>query len=119
TNIQASQAGDYLVRVTNAGGFRDSWPATLTVIPVYNTAQMTNIWSVTAGSRPYLNTGYFDYGMSFNPVNSNLLVASWGSTNSPSTIIAVMDALTGAHKHVLDITAITNGGNRWVNKIGV
>lgn len=119
TNIQASQAGDYLVRITNAGGSRDSWPATLTVIPVNNTAQMTNIWSVTAGSRPYLNTGYYEYGMAFNPVNSNLLVASWGSTNSPSTIIAVMDALTGAHKHVLDITAIINGGNRWVNKVGV
>ncbi len=119
TNIQASQAGDYIVRVSTSGGSRDSRAATIVTLPLYNTAQMTNLWWATAGSRPYLNTGYFEYGMAFNPANSNLLVASWGSTNSPTTIIAVMDALTGAHKHVLDITAITNGGNRAVNKVGV
>lgn len=119
TNIQASQAGDYMVRVSNTGGSRDSQTATLTTQPLDNTAQMTNIWSLTAGSRPYLNTYYNDYGMAFNPVNSNLLVASWVATNPTPTIIAVVDALTGADKHVLDITAITNGGNRWVNKVGV
>ena len=33
TNIQASQAGDYMVRVSNDGGSRDSRPATLTAAP--------------------------------------------------------------------------------------
>jgi hypothetical protein len=34
-------------------------------------------------------------------------------------MVAVMDALTGAHKHYLDVSAVVNGGNRWVNKVGV
>ena len=118
TNIQASQAGDYMVRVSNAGGYRDSLPATLSVIPLFNTAQMSNIWSVAAGSRPYLNANYYEYGMAFNPVNSNLVVASYVPTNVPSTVVAVMDALTGAHKHVLDVSVVS-GGNRPVNKVGV
>jgi len=118
TNIQASQAGEYVVRVSNSGGSRDSRPATLSVVPLYNTAQMTNIWSVAAGTRPYLNTYYYEYGMAFNPVNSNLVVASYVSTNVPSTIVAVMDGLTGAHKHVMDVTGV-GGGNRPVNKVGV
>ncbi len=118
TNITLAQGGDYWVRVSNAGGPRDSVPARVSVLPFNNTAQMTNIWSVAPGSRPYLNTAYFEYGMAFNPVNSNLLVASYVSTNPTPVIIGVMDALTGAHKHTLDVTGIS-GGNRWVNKIGV
>ncbi len=85
TNIQASQAGDYMVRVSNTGGYRDSQTATLSTLPLDNTAQMTNIWSVTAGSRTYLNNNYYEYGMSFNPANSNVLVVNWINTNSPQT----------------------------------
>lgn len=118
TNAQAANEGQYFARVSNAGGSRDSLAATLTVIPLYNTAQMTNIWSVLAGTRPYLNTFYYEYGMCFNPVNSNLLVASYVSTNATPVIIAVLDALTGAEKHYLDVSVVS-GGNRWVNKIGV
>ncbi len=118
TNVQPSQEGQYYVRVTNADGYRDSAPATLTLMPINNTAQMTNIWSVAAGTRPYLNTFYYEYGMAFNPVNSNLLVASYVATNTTPVIIAVMDALTGIDKHVLDVSAVY-GGNRWINKIGV
>ncbi|HRT57980.1 MAG TPA: immunoglobulin domain-containing protein, partial [Candidatus Paceibacterota bacterium] len=118
TNVQAANEGTYFARVSNAGGSRDSLAATLTVLPLYNTAQMTNIWSVLAGTRPYLNTFYYEYGMCFNPVNSNLLVASYVATNPTPVIIAVLDALTGAHKHVLDVSVVY-GGNRWINKIGV
>lgn len=118
TNIQTIQAGAYSVRVSFAGGSRDSLAAVMNVLPLHNTGQMTNIWAVQAGSRPYLNTGYFDYGMSFNPANSNLLVASYVATNATPVIIAVMDALSGVHKHELDVSMVS-GGNRWVNKIGV
>lgn len=118
TNVQTSQEGEYHVRVTNAGGSRDSRAATLTVIQAVTGDILTNLWTVAPGSRPYLNTNYYEYGMSFNPANSNLLVASYVATNTPPVIIAVMDALTGAHKHELDVTGVT-GGNRWVNKIGV
>ncbi|HOX01922.1 MAG TPA: DUF4623 domain-containing protein [Candidatus Paceibacterota bacterium] len=118
TNIQLSQAGEYHVRVSNADGYRDSIPASLAVLPLNNTPQMTNIWSAIAGSRPYLNLNYYEYGMAFNPATSNLLVASYVATNPTPVIIAVLDALTGADKHTLDVSFVS-GGNRWINKIGV
>ncbi|HWQ92798.1 MAG TPA: DUF4623 domain-containing protein [Clostridia bacterium] len=118
TNIQASQAGSYVARVTNAGGSRNTKPALLTVTPTLTTAQMSNTWSVLPGTRPYLNTGYFDYGMSFNPANSNLVIASHVPTNTPAVVIGVMDAVSGVHKHNLDVS-IVQGGNRLVHKIGI
>ncbi len=121
TNITASQAGNYWVRVSSGDSYLDSKPATLSVVPLYNTAQMTNIWSVQAGTRPYLNTYYYDYGMSFNPATSNILVASCVKTNPTPVVIGVMDALTGADKWVLNVDAIDMNSsiNRYVNKIGV
>lgn len=116
-NVQPDQAGQYWVRVTNTGGSRDSWPATLTVLPLYQTAQMTNIWSLAPGSRPYLTTAYQQYGMAFNPATSNLLIVHYDNVTY-ETVVAVLDALTGAEKHFLDTSAVW-GGNRYLNKIGV
>lgn len=114
SNLQLSQAGEYMARVSNAGGYRDSLSATLTVLEPYTTAQMSNIWSLTAESRPYLNTGYFEYGMAFNPANSNLLVVSLAN----GVTVAVLDAITGADKHVLDVSPVF-GGNKTLHKIDV
>lgn len=116
TNIQLAQAGAYKVRVTNAGGSRDSLPANITVLDTYGTAQATNVWTLTAGSRSYLNTGYNEYGMSFNPANSNLLVVS---VVSGVPTVAVLDALTGDDKHVLDVSPITASGAKVLHKIDV
>jgi len=113
-NVQMNQAGDYTVYVTNSGGFRASAPATLTVIESYATAQMSNVWSLTADSRPYLTTDYMQYGMGFNPANSNLLVASLAG----GPTIAVLDALTGEDKHYLDVSMVS-GGSRALHKIDV
>ena len=114
TNVQTSQAGKYKVRVTNSGGYRDSLAATLTLTETYTTAQMTNIWSLTAGSRYYLTTGYMEYGMAFNPATSNLLVISLAS----GTTVAVLDALTGEDRHVLDVSVVTGTG-KVLHKIDV
>ena len=114
TNIQVNQAGDYNVHVTNAGGFRASAPAMLTVIESYTTAQMSNIWSLTAGNRSYLTTGYMQYGMAFNPANSNLLVASLAG----GPTVAVLNALTGEDKYILDV-GMVSGGSRALHKIDV
>lgn len=114
TNIQVNEAGDYTVRVSNSGGYRDSAPARLTVIEAYTTAQMTNLWSLTADSRPYLTTGYLQYGMAFNPANSNLLIASLAG----GPTVAVLDALTGADKHYLDVSMV-GGGSKALHKIDV
>lgn len=116
-NIQTNQAGQYVVRVINAGGYRDSAPALVTVIEAVTSDVATNLWTLAPGSRPYLTTNYQQYGMAFNPARSNLLIASYDPTTTTATI-AVLDALTGAEKHLLDVSAVS-GGNRWLNKIGV
>jgi hypothetical protein len=115
TNLETNQAGIYTVRVFNAGGYRDSSPATLTVLVPYTTGQITNIWTLAPGSRSYLNTDYKEYGMAFNPATSNLLVISL-ETGSP--VIAVLDALTGDERRFLD-TSIVFGGSKVLHKIDV
>jgi hypothetical protein len=115
TNLETNQAGIYTVRVSNSGGYRDSAPATLTVLVPYTTAQMTNMWSLAPGSRSYLNTDYQEYGMGFNPANSNLLVIS---LEGGVPTIAVLDALTGDEKHFLDLTGVS-GGSKVLHKIDV
>jgi hypothetical protein len=114
-SVQTNLAGTYTVRVSNSGGYRESAPATLTVLVPYQTAQMTNIWSLSPGSRGYLNTDYKEYGMAFNPATSNLLVIS---LEGGYPTVAVLDALTGVDKTNLDVSAITGSG-RMLHKIGV
>lgn len=114
SDLKLSDAGEFKARASNSRGYRDSLSATLTVLEPYSTAQMSNVWSLTVGSRPYLNTGYFEYGMAFNPANSNLLVVSLAN----GLTVAVLDALTGADKHVLD-TSTVSGGSKVLHKIDV
>jgi len=116
-NIQTNQAGNYVARVINAGGYRDSAPALITVIEAVTSSVVTNLWTLAPGSRPYLTTNYQQYGMAFNPARSNLLIASY-DPNTTAATIAVLDALTGTEKHLLDVSVVS-GGNRWLNKIGV
>ncbi len=115
TSAQTNQAGVYTVRVSNNGGYRESGPATLTVIKPYETEQMTNIWSLIPGSRPYLNAGYNEYGMAFNPATSNLLVVS---VVGGSPMIGVLDAVTGADKYTMDVSALS-GTTKLLHKIDV
>lgn len=114
---RTDDAGAYTVRVSNTGGgYRDSVPATLTVIEPYETAQMTNIWSLKPGDRTYLTTGYGEYGMAFNPATSNLLVVS---VVAGSPTVAVLDAVTGDDKqYVLDLTGVS-GTTKLLHKIDV
>lgn len=118
TNLQSSAAGKYKVLVSNAGGEKWTLTSTINVLPTYTTGQMTNLWTLAPLSRPYLNNYYYEYGMTFNPANSNVLIASYVATNTPAVVIGVVDGLTGTHKHTMDVNAIT-GGNRWINKINV
>lgn len=119
-SVQTNQAGLYAVRVSNAGGYRDSTPATLTVAVPYNTAQMTKAWSLAPGDRPYLtvdSVNYKEYGLGFNPATSNLLVVSF--YNGVAPYVAVLDALTGADKTNLNTAALTGSGKSMLHKIGV
>jgi hypothetical protein len=117
TDVQASQEGVYTVRVSSGmgDGYRESRSATLTVLEPFETEVITNLWSLAPGSRSYLNTGYNEYGMAFNPANSNLLVVS---VVSGAPTVAVLDGLTGDDKHVLDLTDVTSS-TKVLHKIDV
>jgi len=117
TDIQTSQAGVYTVRVSTGmgDGYRESRPATLTVLEPVQTGVITDLWSLAPGSRSYLNTDYNEYGMAFNPANSNLIVVS---VVGGYPTVAVLDALTGDDRHILDVTTISGTG-KLLHKVDV
>jgi Immunoglobulin domain len=116
TNVTVANGGSYSLLVSNAFGVAVSSNAVLTVRPVANTAQMTNIWNLLPGSRPYISAvGNTERGLAFNPATSNLLVASRaGGSNS----IVVLDPATGAEKHFMNLNGV-GGGSIDLNMIGV
>ena len=119
-------AGSYSLVVSNAFGQATSSIATLVVSPAsitFNTGAMTNIWNLLPGDRPYLATDYTERGLAYNPLTTNLLVAS-SVSNTISGLVAVLDAQTGADKYYLncDTSVIYPGvgsSTIAVNMIGV
>ncbi|MGF2075449.1 hypothetical protein, partial [Enterococcus casseliflavus] len=55
-NITASMAGNYSLLVSNSLSSEVSSNGVLTVTPVLNTEQMTNIWNLLPGDRQYIST---------------------------------------------------------------
>jgi len=101
--VTSSMAGNYSVAVTNATGFDVSANAALTVATPFNTAQMTNIWSLGPGDRAYLGTGGTERGIAYNPVTGSLLLVS---RLSADPAIIVLDGLTGAEERLMNVTGI-------------
>ena len=114
SNVAASNSGNYRVVVSNSVGTATSGNALLTVTPVANTGQMTNIWNLVPGNRLYLTTNYTQYGLAYNPVTTNLLLV----TRTPVLNIHVLNALTGEESHTLDLTAV-GGGSQPLHKVDV
>ena len=93
--------------------------AALAVLVPATVAQSLNlepIWSVAAGSQPYLggagsNT---ERGMAYNPVTGNLLLVSRNGGLS----VNVLDNSNGSRIRTLDTTGIT-GGTFALNQVGV
>jgi len=123
-NLTRDMAGTYSLVVSNAYGRDTSSNATLVVSPAsitFNTGQMSNIWNLLPGDRPYLNTLFTERGLAFNPISTNLLVVS-SLSNTVSGWVAVLDAQTGADKYYLNCAGIYPGvgsSTMALNMIGV
>jgi len=115
SNVTTNDGGLYNVSVANVIATNFSSNAVVTIVPLYDTPKMTNIWNLLPGSRPYLTTtDGGERGLAYNPATSNLLVV----THVPTNNIVVLDPATGAERYFmnLDFVPATAAG---VNMIGV
>lgn len=118
--VTSADAGAYKVTVRNSAETVTSTPATLTVRAPLNTGVLQPLWTLAPGDRPYLTGDNAQRGLAWNPVSGNLLLAS----RSPSNVVAVLDAATGAEKHRLRTTGADDvpiflGGTFAINLVGV
>lgn len=110
SNISFDKQGSYSVVVSNSLGGAISANATLTVTPANASAQVTNLWNVLAGTRPYLSyrpvgdaiAGYRGYGLAINPVTTNIIIVT---RQDPTNLIAVLD-IQGNHLHYIDYSGM-------------
>jgi hypothetical protein len=107
TNAPLSAAGSYDVVVHNiAGAVTSAPPAVLTVVsPVASTNYVTNLWSLAAGSRPYLDTSsYLTRGMAYDTNYSYLYVCQTSGN------IYVLNATNGSDAGSLNTGGLPTGG---------
>jgi len=111
----------YFCIVTNNYGSATSGVAGVTVLPGGYSSVASNLWTVAVGSRPYLTTGNTERGMAYDAVSNLVLVVS----RTPSNMVALVDADTGADVGALDTSLLnapanpTPDGFYDVNMVGV
>jgi hypothetical protein len=108
SNISASQAGNYSVAVSNSVGFNFSSNASVTVAPLFNTGQMSNIWNLLPGDRYYItvtNNTSGERGLAYDAATGDLLVAC----QIPSNNLVVLDGATGVEKRFMNLSGIPAG----------
>ena len=109
--ITANSVGNYALFVTNA--FGSVWSSNVTlaaVLPLFNTAQATNLWTLPLGSRSYLSTNTIlnlERGLAFNPATTNLLLASRDQVSGFNVVS--LNPLTGAENYFLNTNGISGG----------
>ena len=108
-----AQSGTYSVVVTNSYGTLTSSNAILSVYVLYDTAGLTNQWTLNPSDRSYLQGLNLQRGMAYNPVTANLVLA-----NRNFNSVNVLDALTGADKTNLNLTGI-GAGTYPINQVGI
>lgn len=117
SNVTAGMAGNYNVSVQNVIATNYSSNAVVTIIPLFNTAQMTNIWNILPGNtnHPYITTtAGGERGLAFNPVTTNLLVL----THVPTNNLVALDPATGNRRYLMNVAGIaTNSAG--MNMVGV
>ncbi|MFN3408964.1 MAG: immunoglobulin domain-containing protein [Limisphaerales bacterium] len=98
--VQLADAGFYSLVVTSPFGVVTSGFLGLSVLPGNFSNFASNLWTLGAGSRPYLTTGDTQRGMAYDPVSNVVVVVS----RTPSNLVALLDADTGAEVGVLDVS---------------
>jgi hypothetical protein len=115
TNVPANAGGNYSVTVSNQISVAVSSNAVLTVVPLYNTGQVTNIWNLLPGDRFYITAvDGGERGLAYDPVTADLLVVCHVPTNN----IVVLDPATGAEKGFMNLAYVPDT-SLGVNMIGV
>ncbi|HEX7654156.1 MAG TPA: immunoglobulin domain-containing protein [Verrucomicrobiae bacterium] len=117
SNATAENAGSYNVAVANAVATNFSSNAIVTIVPLYDTAQMTNIWSLLPGDRFYVtatNNNNFERGLAYDPVSGDLLLVAQYPTNN----VVVLNAADGTEKYFMNLSGVTAGA-AGANLVGV
>jgi hypothetical protein len=118
-NVATNSAGNYSLFVSNNFfATATSSNALLTVVPIPNTTQMSNVWNLLPGDRNYLGTNGTERGIAYNQTTTNLLLVS----RNPSESVVVLNPLTGTEKRFLDVTGIpgsTAGVSLGLSQIGI
>lgn len=113
--IAGTNAGDYVVVITNSFGAVTSQVATLEVIVPPPNKRLIQLWNLAPGARPYLSTGSTERGLAYNAATGRLLLVSRASTPQ----VFVMNADSSADLHQLNLGAgVISGGTFTMNMIG-
>ena len=118
TFINPAMAGNYSLFVSNKYATALSSNALLTVLPLFNTPQMSNVWNLLPGERIYIGTNSNERGLAYNSRSGNLLLVS----RSPAESVVVLNSQTGAEKYFLDVSGVSGtvgGVSLGLNMIGV
>jgi len=119
SNVTAAASATYNFTVSNQVNVVVSSNAILTVVPFFNTDQMTNVWNILPGDTNHFyitTTAGGERGLAYNPVSSNLLVL----THIPTNNLVVLDPATGNQKYLMNVAAsgmATNAAG--INMVGV
>lgn len=112
----AAAGGYYDVIVHNIGGYATSAPpALLTIVSPVLSGSVTQLWTLAAGSRPYLDgSSYNTRGMAYDPLSASLLIADHFN-------IYVLSATNGSDLGQLNSSGLPNGGvNGWtIDQVGI
>jgi hypothetical protein len=104
SNVTAGQSGNYTVSVQNSVATSVSSNAVVTIVPLDNTMQMTNIWNILPGDTNHFyitTTGGGERGLAYNPLTTNLLVLAHVPTNN----LVALDPATGNQKYLMNVSA--------------
>jgi hypothetical protein len=114
-----SDGGNYSVTVSNSFGSVLSSNFTLTVLTAQPIIQLTNIWNIQAGSRPYVTSNNTERGICLNPFTGHVLLVSRSAQIFGNLGIFILDANTGTQVGTMNTNGVNSAATFLLNKIEV